>query len=82
MAETANIKPKELDIRNLLEVFISNQELILEGNQRIELRLEALEAQLNTPTKTKFKPKHEPIPLFTEKQLSEKHQIHRQTLYK
>jgi len=79
VAKTANIVPKVPYDRNLLETFISNQQMLLAGQQRLEQRLNALEAQLCSPTKRKDK--EEPEPFFTEKQLMEQIQLTRQTLF-
>lgn len=80
MGERRNIVPKDPYYRNLLEKFISNQQMILEGQQRIEQRLDAIEAKLCSPTNKKER--EEPESFFTEKQLKEKLQLTRQTLYK
>ena len=80
MGERRNIVPKDPYYRNLLEKFISNQQMILEGQHRIEQRLDAMDAVLCSPTNKKER--EEPESFFTEKQLIEKTQYTRQTLYK
>ena len=64
--------------RNLMETFISLQKQILEGQVRIEQRLDAMEAQLCQPKKRKRSEEDEI--LFTEAQVAEKLQLTRQTL--
>lgn len=80
MGKTRNITPKDPYDRNMLEMVISNQQMLLAGQQRIEQRLDALEAKLcSAPKKPE---KAEPEPFFTEKQLVEKGLYTRQTLCK
>ena len=79
MGKTRNIALKDPYDRNLLEIYISNQQMILAGQQRIEQRLNAMEAQLCSALK---KPEKDVPELFTEKQLIKMTQYTRQTLYK
>ena len=79
MGKTRNISLKDPYDRNLLEIYISNQQMILAGQQRIEQRLNAMEAQLCSALK---KPEKDVPELFTEKQLIKMTQYTRQTLYK
>jgi len=79
VARTTNILSKDPYDRNLLEIFISNQQMLLEGLRQIEQRLDAMEAILCSPTNKKKR--EEPESFFTEKQMKEKLQLTRQTLY-
>ena len=79
MPKAANILPTIPYDINLLEIFISQQKLLLEGQQRIEQRLDAMEAQ--QCLQTKHKKTVELETLFTEKQLMQIFQVTRQTLY-
>lgn len=77
MGKTANILPKEPDIRNLLETFISCQQLILQGQQRLEQRLDAMEASLCATPKRKKKEQM----AYTTEEVMELLNISRRTLY-
>ncbi len=80
MGKTRNILPNDPYDRNLLETLISYLQMILAGQQRIEQRLDAMEAQLCSALK---KPEKDvPELLFTESQLIKMTQYTRQTLYK
>ena len=80
MTRKANIVTNDPYDRNLLEIFISNQQKILDGQHRIEERLDAMEAKLSaTLNKNTNK---EPEPFFTEKQLIAQLQLSRQTICK
>lgn len=71
--------PKDLYDRNLLETFISNQQMLLAGQQRIEQQINAL---MEKPCST-FKGDGKDVPelFFTEKQVVKMTQYTRQTLY-
>ena len=79
MPKRANILPPDPYDRNLMETFISLQKQILEGQVRIEQRLDAMEAQLCQPKK--HKKSEELETLFTNEQLMENFNSSRQTLY-
>lgn len=79
MGERRNIVPKDPFDRNLLESFVDNQKILIEGLRQIEQRLDAMEAILCSPTNKKKR--EEPESFFTEKQMKEKLQLTRQTLY-
>jgi hypothetical protein len=79
VGKTANIVPNDPYVRNLLETFISNQQMILKGQHRLEQRLDAMEAQQCSLKKNKKKEELEQF--FTNKQVMSKLQLTRQTLY-
>jgi len=77
VGKTANILPHDLDVKNLLETFISNQQMILQGQQRLEQRLDAMEASLCATPKRKKKETQ----AYTVEDVIEILKVSRRTLY-
>ena len=79
MQKKPTILPPDPYDRNLLEIFISQQKILIEDNRLIKHELKEMREALCLQQKPKKKEKSEAF--YTEAQAAEKLQLTRQTLY-